>query len=194
MHRHDRGLVARLGAEALRQPEPDPRMPAGLLSRRDAPIHEVLVQDMAKAKTRGDRAIRPGGVAPRLEHLPVLRQRRAPGLHRVLGARQARGDRCRGKLDADHTRDGEQRLVRGTPLRQLVRQQRLECGGDQRGDRRDRAPQGPSAWPLLHHLATEEFVHDSAHEEGVALGALMQHRRQGCGQPGVTQNAPGGRP
>src|SRR5688572_30788421 len=141
-------------------------MPAGLAPRRDALIHEVVVEDMAKAKTRGDCAVRPFGAAPRLEELPVARQRRALGLDRVLGALKARGDRCRRKLDADHTRDGEQHLILETTLRELVLQQRPERGGDHRGEYRTLSPYGPSSWPLTHHLMPEEFVHDSDHEEG----------------------------
>ena len=67
-----RRQVTGLCAEALRQACPNPGMPPGLASRRDALIQEILIQGMAKAKARGDRPIRPFGTATRLEELPVV--------------------------------------------------------------------------------------------------------------------------
>jgi hypothetical protein len=147
MQRQDRCQVTGLRAEALFQAYPNQRMPAGLASRWDTLIQDVLIESMAKAKTRGDRAIRPFSAATRLEELLVVRQRRALGLYLSVGALEARRDRCGRKLDASHTSGFEQRLRLGTAVRQLVLNQRPECHWDDRGAGAARCPPSTTGSP-----------------------------------------------
>ena len=184
MQRQGRRQVTGLHAEALRQACPNPGMPPGLASSRDALIQDVVIQGMAKAKACSDRPIRPFGTASRLEELPVVRQRRALGLNLVLGTLKARRDRRRRKLDTGHTRGFEQGLFLATTVRELLLEQRPERCWDDRGEGLHPAPHGPPCWSLTHHLVTDEFVHDGDHEQGIPMGALMQHGGQVCCQPG----------
>src|SRR5206468_12721826 len=100
-------------------------------------------------------------------------------------ALQARRDRRRRKLDAGHTRGCEQGLDLEATVRQLLLEQRPECGWDDRGEGFYPSLHGPPCWSLTHHLVTDEFVHNGDHEQRVPTGALMQHGGQICYQPGV---------
>jgi hypothetical protein len=166
------GALSRPRPQAGLEAVADPPVYPGETSRRHALVEHLLVERVPKTVAGGQRAIRPLHSAARLQG-QVLADEGAASLLDGVDVMAAGGpDGGRRPFDAGHARGFEKRVVLGRETGELGLDQLAQAF---------RNPRGPRLDPLSQSLS-RHVVHQADHEEGVAVGAPVDERRQLAGE------------